>query len=139
MSRYHVNPATGVSGVCQAEEDCPFGDPIQDHYSSSSEAQAAYEKKMTEDADHEANNFATHKKQLINSGDVSGTMIEGESNVRVSSHMKPIEDSVNYSLYVNGLAVTRKNVENRLKLDLMKEYDEALVEPTYQAILAKRK
>ncbi len=40
--RYHINPETGVPGLCSAEEgNCPFGG---EHYPSEAEASVAYER-----------------------------------------------------------------------------------------------
>jgi (p)ppGpp synthase/HD superfamily hydrolase len=46
MNRYHVNLTTGVPGKCRAIKSCPFGLALEDHYSTPSEARAAFEKQM---------------------------------------------------------------------------------------------
>lgn len=46
MSRYHINPQTGVPGPCRATKSCPFGDLEADHYPSVAAAQAGFEVKM---------------------------------------------------------------------------------------------
>jgi len=47
MTRYHLNPETGEPGICQARKSCPFGLPIEDHYSSKDLAQKDFERVMT--------------------------------------------------------------------------------------------
>jgi hypothetical protein len=46
MNRYHVNLTTGVPGKCRAIKSCPFGLSLEDHYSTASEARAAFEQQM---------------------------------------------------------------------------------------------
>lgn len=46
MTRYHLNPDTGIPGRCSAINSCPFGDLSRDHYNTREEALKAYESKM---------------------------------------------------------------------------------------------
>jgi len=46
MAKFHVNPTTGVAGVCRGIKHCPFGDIEKDHYPTADEAREAYEKTM---------------------------------------------------------------------------------------------
>ncbi len=49
ITKYHVNPATGNTSVCNAKKGrCPFGDESQ-HYFNESSARMAYENKMATD------------------------------------------------------------------------------------------
>lgn len=48
MKRYHVNPATGEVSPCRAQESCPFGDMVEDHYRSASEARRIFEERQGE-------------------------------------------------------------------------------------------
>lgn len=43
MTRFHINPETGVPGRCKATISCRFGDINTDHYGSADKARAAYE------------------------------------------------------------------------------------------------
>lgn len=43
MSRYHINPQTGMPGICRATKACPFGHMETDHYPTATAARAAFE------------------------------------------------------------------------------------------------
>lgn len=45
MAKYHINPETGVPGLCKAEKQCRFGGN-EAHYSSSEDARQAFELSM---------------------------------------------------------------------------------------------
>lgn len=45
MTKYHVNSATGNARICRAFVNCPFGGE-EEHYPTTTEAQAAYQRKM---------------------------------------------------------------------------------------------
>lgn len=44
--RYHINPETGRSNKCYAEQQCRFGLSREEHYGSAAEARGAYEMSM---------------------------------------------------------------------------------------------
>ena len=62
MSKYHVNPATGNAGPCNAiHGHCPFGDS-EHHYETAEDARAAFEKDM---ASAPARNLSKRKQRAI--------------------------------------------------------------------------
>lgn len=44
--KYHINPKTGNAGKCIAKRFCPFGDLVDDHYTSRESANSAFEAKQ---------------------------------------------------------------------------------------------
>lgn len=67
MSRFHVNPATGRTGKCDAKKACPFGDDAP-HSDTREGAQAAYEAYVAEDDDPATNELATFSKRDAKEG-----------------------------------------------------------------------
>lgn len=57
MAKYHINPETGVPGICKADPSkpgsrgCRFGSSDDEHYGSKEEAARAYEARMDGDTD----------------------------------------------------------------------------------------
>lgn len=45
--RYHINPETGRSNKCYAEQQCRFGLALDEHYNSAEEARTVYETSMS--------------------------------------------------------------------------------------------
>jgi len=43
VSRFHVNPVSGNTGVCKAYYDCPFGDKETAHFDTAAEARTFFE------------------------------------------------------------------------------------------------
>jgi (p)ppGpp synthase/HD superfamily hydrolase len=61
MAKYHINPDTGVPGICRAKSSCPFGG-VDDHYDSREQAITGYEKQMEGYSSKESSQQRTLKR-----------------------------------------------------------------------------